>query len=378
VTPPALLLAGPPSASAQAVLDRFEACFPGRRTVELMPERVHMLHDLMAPVPEGLDIRLDPGEFIIDRTLRLPSNIRILGRGPAETTVTLAPHSNCHLFTNADYGRGNRNIFLGNFRVLGNAAAQERPEGHKALTFCCAIYIKTASSVACANLDFFDIRQTCLHFNGSSNIMVLDVAGRRMGWSGVSTSGASNMLVRGEFAEAGLDVIHSAIHLDGGVGVHVEAVVRDTVGNGIMLDSAYAPLRGCSVRGSVERCKRGVSLSGAVAHPLSNVLVQGRFSGNAEAGVMASNADHVAIVDSTITDNAGYGVLFQGRQGGNGCLVAGCEFARNGQDIGYLHASRDNWVFPRAGEAERFIEDVTNARSLRLSAGKEVPWFAGG
>jgi hypothetical protein len=364
--------------TTRPALSRFEARFPQRRIVELLPEKVGHLHDLMAPAPNGLDIRLGPGEFVIDRTLRLPSNIRILGCGPGQTTVTLAPHSDCHLFTNAEHGRGNRNIFLGDFRVLGNAATQKRPEGHKALTFCCAVYMKAVTSFVCGNLDFHDIRQTCLHFNGSANILILDVTGSRMGWSGVSTSNASNMYVRCEFDHAGLDVVHSAIHLDGGVGVHVEAIIRDTVGNGIMLDSAYAALRGCSVRGMVERCKRGVSLSGSVENALSNVLIKGRFIANTDAGVMVSNADNVAIVDSTITDNLGYGILFQGRNGGNGCVVAGCDIARNKQDVGYLHASRDNWIFPTAEEAERFIEHETNGRSLRLAGGKPVPWFATG
>lgn len=309
-------------------------------------------------------IRLVEGHYRFDRTLLIPSRTEIRGAGKERTTVELLPGSNCHLFTNADHARGNVEISASGFRVVGNGDSQTRPSEAKALTFACAFYFKRCRNLSIVGVDFFDIRQTAMHFNGSVGITVLECHCRRLGWSGLSTSDASALHCSLTVEDAGRDHMHSAIHLDGGVGITCEAIVSDTTGNGIMLDSAYGELSNCVVRGSATGCKRGVSLSGSAVKPLENVLISGDFSHNREIGIMVSNSAHVTIHQARVVGNGEAGILMQGRNGGRGVIVFDCELRDNGENVREIHASAGNWVHaaPPLAALEAF---APNSRTLR-------------
>ncbi|WP_379920501.1 right-handed parallel beta-helix repeat-containing protein [Erythrobacter sp. R86502] len=329
----------------------------------ITPTDLSVLYKIANDYPEGVTVFFAPGEYLISQTILLPSNTSMIGAGRARTKLILARASHCHLFTNADHVRGNRSILLRGFSVDGNGDTQERQPHHKALTFCCAIYIKNAHDVMVEEANFIDIRQTAVHFNGSDRITVRDCNMHKLGWSGVSTSNASNMYIDIIVSDAGRDKMHSAVHLDGGIGVRCRAHVKDTTGNGIMLDSAYGALRNVVVEGSAKNCKRGVSLSGSAEKALEFVLISGKFSENNETGVMISNASNVILTNCEITNNAQYGVLFQGRAGGRNCIVHMSTISDNGEDIKELHASHGNWVFTNDASLDREIS--ANERALQ-------------
>jgi hypothetical protein len=314
-------------------------------SISIGPADVAALYRLGETFPGGVTIHLGPGDYVIGQTIYLPSNIAIIGAGKARTRIILAPASHCHLFTNLDHKSGNTGLTFRDFSVEGNGDSQERQPHHKALTFCCAIYMKNTRRVLVEDVDFSDIRQTATHFNGSEGVIVRRSVMRKLGWSGVSTSGTSNLQVDVTVSDAGRDEMHSAIHLDGGIGVHCRADVSATTGNGIMLDSTYSALRNVVVEGSASGCKRGVSLSGSAVKPLEVVLISGKFCDNAEIGVMVSNAQYVTLSGCEITGNGEVGVLFQGRNGGRDCIVFGSEVSGNPEDVKEIHASGGNWVF---------------------------------
>jgi SAM-dependent methyltransferase len=76
------------------------------------------------------------------------------------------------------------------------------------------------------------------------------------------------------------------------------------------------------VRGVGRRAMRGLSLSGAQEHPLTNVCISGDYSENRECGVLVSNASNVFIVDATIGSNGQAGVVIQGKRGSSHCVIA--------------------------------------------------------
>lgn len=314
-------------------------------TLTVTPDQVAVLYELQTRWPDGISIELTEGEFEVDRTVLLPSNVSIRGQGIGRTTVSLKPASNCHLFTNADHNGGNANYEFSGFSVIGHGDTQVRPPNHKPLTFCCAAYFKRCRNVLFEDMHFYDIRQTAMHFNSTVGVLIRGVECERLGWSGVSTSEASDMWVEVKVSDAGRDVMHSAIHFDGGVGVYCDADVSQTTGNGIMLDSAFSAFSHCVVRGSGTTCKRGVSLSGSAVNALENVVISGDFSGNREVGVMVSNSANVVVSGAKIRDNGTIGLLMQGRNGGTGVTVVDSDISGNPEDVSEQHASRGNWVF---------------------------------
>ena len=321
-------------------------------TAEVSPQDFDVLYELPSRFPEGVELRLAAGEYLISRTITLPSRTSLVGAGIGKTNIVLAKGSNCHLFTNSDHRSGNTDLAFRNFSVDGQGDSQHRPDGHKALTFCCAMYLRRCVDVEVSDCSFFDIRQTAAHFSECLRVLVQRMASRKLGWSGVSTSGTSDIWVEAVVEDAGRDDRHSAIHMDGGVGVYVEAEVSDTTGNGIMLDSAYAPLLKAVARGSAVRCLRGVSLSGSAEKDLSHVYIEGNFNSNAEIGVMVSNAQHVVIANSEIKDNGVAGIRFQGRNGGRDCLVVNTRISGSPSAYEHMHASGGNWVFERTGQEQ--------------------------
>lgn len=319
-----------------------------RAHIEITPETVETLYALCETYPNGVDVRLSEGHFQITRTVKIPSNFTLTGKGPGKTKLEMMPHSNCHLFTNSDWtDKGNDNIVLRGFSVEGNSAQQEKPEGMRSLTFCCAIYMRQVRSILVEDCTFHDIRQTAAHFTHSAGVIVRGFKADGLGWSGVSTTNSNNVWVEDcHVSNAGGDVMHSAIHIDGGLGVYIDAHVSDTTGNGVMLDSLHAHLVSAIVKGSAKRCRRGVSLSGASIHDLRSVYIEGDFSDNSEVGVMVSNSSAVAVAHSRMTGNGHHGILFQGKNGGRETVVVDCEITGNEiADIKNAHASHGNWVF---------------------------------
>lgn len=343
--------------------------------VEIEPSDAESLATLAKRFPEGCDVTLLDGEYIISEPIRIVSNMRFTGAGVGRTILTLAPGSNCHMFVNEHKAKHTRNFFANNFSVVGNGDEQTRAADVKGLTFACAFYLGNMSSIVIHDMDFYDIRQTALHFSRCTNVIVRDVSARRLGWSGVSSSGTSNAYIHADVSDAGRDIRHSAIHMDGGFGVFVDARVSETTGNGIMLDSAFSPMRGAAVQGSATKCMRGVSLSGSNVNELADIVIRGNFYDNQHAGIMVSNASHVSIIGAYVHDNEEYGVLFQGRTGGRNSIVVDCDIGGNGTDVGQVHASHTNWIFPPLAETVQMFSSPLNHRAMKAELGASMPWF---
>lgn len=332
--------------------------------ISIAPAMAYQLTELHSAYPRGAKIILETGNFEISKTIKLPSNTSIQGQGHNKTTITLLPDSNCHLFTNASPTEGNVGITIKDIRVNGNGDKQKKPESSKSLTFCCAIYLRNVRSCLVENCHFDNIRQTAAHFNGSVGVVIQELYAKNLGWSGVSTSNTSNIWVQAKVDNSGQDIMHSAIHVDGGIGVYLDAVVENSTGNGIMLDSAYAPLMNVVIKGRGVNCRRGVSLSGAAVKPLRNVYIEGVYNDNREVGVMVSNSESVVINNSEICRNGQYGILLQGRNGGRNCLVVDSNVTDNPVNFGQLHASGSNWVFADPRLADEAGSWDVSAKSL--------------
>jgi SAM-dependent methyltransferase len=292
---------------------------------------------------------LPPGTYPVTATLKLASGVRIVGAGPESTTITLEPESNCHVFTNDDYDKGNEGIELRGFTLEGNMRSQHRPPDHTALTFACGGYFKRVRGLVVDDVVAHGIRQTAFHFNHCSDVELHGLAADELGWSGVSTSGTDDIrLLAVVVTNAGLDVRHSGIHLDGGRGAYVDAVVDGCTGNGIMLDSKFSPMSDVVVRAVARRSLRGLSLSGDHENPLDNVCLSGGdYSENRECGLLVSNASNVFVVDATIASNGTAGIVVQGKSGSRHCVVAGCRISgspqlvveRDGNKVAYVAAT---------------------------------------
>lgn len=288
---------------------------------------------------------LAPGEHLVDATIALPSGIALIGGGPDKTTITLAPGSSCHVFTNDDHSKGNTDIELRGFRLEGNMRTQPKPADLQGITFACGGYFKRVRRLIIDDIVAHGIRQTAFHFNHCKHVELIGLEADELGWSGVSTSGTDDIVLRRVVVtNSGLDVRHSGIHLDGGTGAYVDAVVDTSTGNGIMLDSKFSPLSDVVVHGVARRSMRGLSLSGDHEKTLTNVCVSGDYSDNRECGVLVSNASNVFILDATIASNGTAGVVVQGRSGSKHCVVAGSRITgspdlvleRDGNHIAYV------------------------------------------
>ena len=162
-------------------------------------------------------VHLEPGEHVVDATIELPSHVSLVGAGSDLTTLTLAPGSSCHVFTNTDHAKGNLELELRDFTLEGNLHHQPRPPDHKAITFACGGYFKRVKRLVIDGVVAHGIRQTAFHFNHCKHVEINDLEADELGWSGVSTSGTDDIVLRRVVVtRSGLDVRHSGIHLDGG------------------------------------------------------------------------------------------------------------------------------------------------------------------
>ncbi len=294
-----------------------------RQIVAADPASPGSIHRAVASLDGGGVVFLAPGEHVVDTTIALPSGIALVGAGPEHTTITLSPGSSCHVFTNDDHAKGNVGIELRGFRLEGNMRTQPRPADLKGITFACGGYFKRVRRLVVDDIVAHGIRQTAFHFNHCRHVELIGLEADELGWSGVSTSGTDDIVLRRVVVtNSGLDVRHSGIHLDGGTGAYIDAVVDTSTGNGIMLDSKFSPLSDVVVHGVARRSMRGLSLSGDHEKPLTNVCVSGDYSDNRECGVLVSNASNVFILDATIASNGTAGIVVQGKSGSKHCVVA--------------------------------------------------------
>ena len=313
-----------------------------RRSVIADPSRPDGIHRAVASLDGGGLVYLAPGQYRVDTTVRLPTGVALVGAGPLLTTITLAPQSNCHVFTNADHDKGNHGIELRGFTLDGTMRSQHKPADLKGITFACGGYFKRVKDLLVDDVVACSIRQTAFHFNHCSNVDIHRLEADELGWSGVSTSGTDDIrLRRVVITNSGLDVRHSGIHLDGGRGAYVDAVVDVSTGNGIMLDSKFSPLSDVVVRGTARRSMRGLSLSGDHENELSNVFISGDYSDNRECGLLVSNASNVFVVGATIGGNATAGIVVQGKSGSRHCVVSDCHIT--GSPV-LIHERDDNRV----------------------------------
>lgn len=302
--------------------------------------------ELQAMVEKGGECTLPPGTFRVMRTIRLPSNLDLRGSGELETTLVLGNGVNNNLFTNAAYGnRGirDRDIFVSNLRINGNQPAQVKPKTERRLSFCNGFYFADADNCCFSRVILENILQTALHFRGCSNIRICDMKSQDLGWSGVSSSGTHGITVTDFLIHnSGNDHRHSAVHLDGGGKAYLRGAVTKCVGNGIMLDSSFAPFSHAVVEVEASDCMRGVSLVGSGEEQVQTILIAGCYVHDNDVGIMVSNAHGAFVHGCTIERNREYGLLFQGRAGGSDSFAARCQFAENAVDVAQIHASKNN------------------------------------
>jgi len=313
-----------------------------RRSITADPSLPDGIHRAVASLEGGGLVYLAPGEYRVDATVELPTGVALIGAGPLLTKITLTPGSNCHMFTNADHDKGNQGIELRGFTLDGTMRSQHKPADLKGITFACGGYFKRVKDLVVDDVVARSIRQTAFHFNHCSNVDIHRLEADELGWSGVSTSGTDDIrLRRVVITNSGLDVRHSGVHLDGGRGAYVDAVVDVSTGNGIMLDSKFSPLSDVVVHGTARRSMRGLSLSGDHENELSNVFISGDYSDNRECGLLVSNASNVFVVGATIGGNATAGIVVQGKSGSRHCVLADCHIT--GSPV-LIHERDDNRV----------------------------------
>jgi hypothetical protein len=327
----------------------------------LAPNDRSVLQALSDIYPDGCDITLAGGEYLLDAPIRLPSWVRLRGLPGARPRLHQAPGSNGHILTNADRVSGNVGIVLEGLDLVGNGDRRVgRPAG-AGITWACGAYFSGARSVAAIDVGCEDIRQSGLHFTGAQDVAVLGLRARGIGWSVVGTTRSSNVWIEAQAVDAGWDGGHSAMHIDGGTGVTVVADLHDCTGQGVMIDSKAAPLRSCVVEGRVERCGRGVALIGQVPNPLESVAISGRFSNNRGEGVMVSNARAVTLIDVTAIGNGGPDLLLQGRLGARNVLALRTRAER----IAVSGGSGGNWFAIHPLTAGSEAARALNARALK-------------
>jgi hypothetical protein len=329
-----------------------------RAFIEIAPRDCARLYDLPEEFPRGAHVTLTDGEYRLSKTAVLPSNTTIRGAGRERTRIVLEKGANCHLFTNGAHTKGNKNLSFAGISVEGGGSGQQVPPGDKSLMVCCGIYLRRVAGVEIDDCSFGDIRQSAAHFSECRNVVAKRFRARKLGWSGISTTNTNDIWIEAIVEDAGWDNAHAAIHINGGIGVYVDAAVTDVAGNGIMLDSGYADLSKCVVKGSASQCMSGVALRGTVEKELIDVYIEGVFASNKELGILISNARNVVIARSLVHGNEIAGIRFQGRNGGRDCLVVDTIVADNPVAYQHLHGSEANWIFDLPGTGDGSADKI--------------------
>jgi hypothetical protein len=288
-------------------------------------------------------VQLRAGTYLLNRAVRLATGVVVVGDGADRTLIELLPGSDSHLFENDDPARGNERIELRGLSLDGNRATQHRRHA-SAKVFAFGAFLWNVNRVVIADVDARQIGQSAIQVNGCRDVTVTRLRATDMGWGGIGAARTNHLSVSEVLVErAGLDGMHSAIHLGSGTGMHVVASVVGCSANGIMLDSRVAPIAEVVIEAAAHQCSRGAAVIGFTDHRAGEMLISGDFSHNRECGVFISNASNVFVVDAKIEFNDEAGVVLQGDPGAKHCLIADCTIAGSPTAIVERHASSDNY-----------------------------------
>ncbi len=336
----------PPGGAGESAACEYPSTMSTRgRAITADPATAKSIQRAIDSVGAGGLVYLPPGTYRVEQTILLPSDVTVSGAGQEETILELAPGANCHMFTNENAEKGNDRIKLTDFSIEGNMRSQYRPADAKSLTFACGGYFRRSRDITIERITAHAIRQTAFHFTRCTHVDVRHLVADQLGWSGVSTSATDDIVLRElVVTNSGLDVRHSGIHLDGGKGAYIEAIVDGCTGNGIMIDSKFSAITEVVVKGNVRNSLRGLALSRGHEFDLDHVLLSGDYSHNLEYGVVVSNANDVFVVDANMASNGIAGLMIQGQYGAVHCVVADCHIsgspdlvvARDRQKISYI------------------------------------------
>jgi len=289
-------------------------------------------------------ILIPKGNYTISSTIRIANDTHISGSPDLSTKLSLADATNCNMFTNTDTSKGNHNIIFENLWLEGNSPNQFRPENEKQLSFCDLFYFMKSSKIKFSNIKATNCKQTAMHFTNCQGITIDKLQANGMGWSGISTSGTDDIKASDVYIyDSGKDIMHSAVHYDGGIGSYFSGVIEKCTGNGVMLDSKFSVFNKSIVQAKCTGCKRGVSLLGDYQNRLSNVLIQNTETLDCEVGIMVSNSKHVFITGCNIQKSSQHGILLQGKNGGCETVIFDTEFNRNKLNITEIHGSNNNY-----------------------------------
>lgn len=297
---------------------------------------------LKEQVTSSNEVVIPEGRYLITDTIDIPSNVKIIGTN-GNTELHFGDAVNKNMFTNLDHSHGNSHITIEDIKIYGNWKKQFRPESQNKLSFCNAFYFSNVTKASFKKVEVSGFLQTALHFNNCDEVSVSGLNARDLGWSGISTSGTNNLFADDIYIyNSGCDHRHSAVHIDGGINIFLECSVVKCNGNGVMLDSTFSDFDHAIVSANCYECMRGIALIGSPKSTPNTILLKDCNVMNNEVGIMVSNSNNAFIVDSKIESNSEYGLLFQGRVGGNNNMVLSCRFKNNNIDVDEIHSSFGN------------------------------------
>ena len=328
----------------------------------LLQEKINESNSLIF-IPEG--------SYTISASIQLKSNTHISGASNHATKLFFAKATNSNMFTNSDHSNGNDNILVSDLWLDGNSSQQFRPENEKALSFCNIFKFIRSSNIKLLNIKASNCKQTAMHFNQCNGVLIDNLQALSMGWSGISTSGTDDIQASNVYIyDSGKDIMHSAVHYDGGIGSYFSGVIEKCTGNGIMLDSKYSVFNKSVIQANCVDCKRAVSLSGDHNNQLSNVLIQNTKTLNCEVGIMVSNSKDVFITGCDIQKSSQHGILLQGKYGGCDTVVIDTTFD-NKLDISEVHSSKDNYFIRNNVGIQSKVELNKEVENKNLSVSNE-------
>ncbi len=316
--------------------------------------------------PPGGTVQLPPGRIELHEPLRLGSGTTLAGAGTHATELVLTPGRNTHVLVNR--GHGDHDITVRDLTIDGNRLLQDPPPPGR-LVWAFGVWFRSVRGVRIDRVAVRQVRQNGIQLNDCRHVRISDVVTHDMGWSGLATTCTDDLVLqRVAVHRAGLDTVHSGIHLDGAVLAHVDGLAEDCSGNALMLDSVSGPVRSVTVQATGRRSRHGISLVAGTDHPVENVHVTGRFTDNEGAGIFVSNAVGVSILTATVTGNGDAGVVLQGQRGCHGCVVAGCHISGSPREVVETHGSDENLVTGTRRSPGRLGDRVRSGITRRARA----------
>ncbi|GEM_PF-1019873 len=304
----------------------------------------------------GGRVALAPGTFLIGATLRVPSNVQLVGAGSA-TVLSAADQLNTHVLRNADEDRGNAGVLLASFVVEGN---KQRQTALPDLDLQTLIRMRRLSN---SRIQGVWVRNGIAHGIGlatAAGVAVESCTAERcngIGIACVALAGTSSHDVRirtnicrdngldGIIVDAGYSGDGTVHHItvqgnlcegnDQGITVEEGCLQVSVLGNtcqnnrsdGIAVQKGQTdlPVRNSTVAGNTCRNNgnRGLYVERASGCTFTNNTLVGN-----QAGVYALNAAGCAFLSNTASRNAGYGIALN--QSAN-CTVGGNTCTNNGQ-----------------------------------------------